>query len=144
MGDRASRGYAATLARNHSGALELATNDGGGASLDIPESFVGSQDLSSGAARRCAWPKAAVRLSWRLLSPAGGAATRHLPYGTETPGLSYRVADGWTTPCGGSEAVYAAMAIMSSAVSFSTTGFMSCDQTPFRVPTCMSYNCRTI
>ena len=45
--------------------------------------------------------------------------------------------------CGDSDAVYAPSATKSSAVSFSTTGFMSCAQTPFRVPICMSYSWRT-
>ena len=53
---------------------------------------------------------------------------------------AYLAADWIVRPWGGSDAMYAAIAIISSAVSFSTTGFMSCDQTPFRVPICMSYS----
>ncbi len=41
------------------------------------------------------------------------------------------------------DATYAAMAIMSSTVSFSTTCIMSGDQVPLRVPCWMSYSWRT-
>jgi hypothetical protein len=45
---------------------------------------------------------------------------------------------------GSRDDVYAAIAIMSSIVSFSTADFINADHGPFRAPCCRSNNCRTV
>ena len=55
----------------------------------------------------------------------------------------YRTAVWVTAGVCGRDATYAAIETKSSAVSLSTTGFISSDQLPLRAPVCMSCICRT-
>ena len=96
-------------------------------------------ELEAGAARASNPDRGNSRSAARSLPVVG----RWLRAPIVPAAAVYRAAV-WRTPaCGGTDATYAPIATRSSPVSFSTTGFMSCDQTPFRVPTCMSYSWRT-
>jgi hypothetical protein len=75
------------------------------------------------------------QIAWTAHTIGGVMMVAALVWGAGRPeGLHY----------GTREAVYAAIASMSSSVRFATTGFMRTAHTPLRVPRCVSNNWRTV